>query len=163
MKDRKGVNLNLGCGGNYLAGYINIDYSEKFETDIMLDIGKERLPFGDDSVSTVISSHLIGHLIRCEGMHHLREVYRVIRPHGRFYLIFPDVISIINVFIGNEGPQEYKENHEWLIEALYERQRDCTTYHRYGYTKHTMKTIVKDIGFRIKWGNFQEDECLMVE
>ena len=163
MKDRKGIKLNLGCGGNYLSGYINIDYSEKYETDIMLDIGRERLPFGDDSVSTVISSHLIEHLIRCEGIHHLREVFRVLRPKGNFYLAFPDVVCIINIFFGNEGPQEYEGNHEWIIEALYESQRDKTTYHRYGYTKHTMKMIVKNIGFRIKREDFQQSECLMVE
>ena len=128
------IRLNLGCGETYLDNWINIDYSSKYKTDYLLDLGKSVLPFNDDSAVSVISSHLIEHLNRKEGIFHLKEIFRLLRPDKRFYLVFPDIKKIVNVFNGNEGPKKLWNNQKWLIRALYETQVDETVIHKYGYT-----------------------------
>ena len=56
-----GLKLNLGCGGNILPGFVNIDHdcvlcdidNQDCKPDIIMDIGKDIYPFDDGSVDII--------------------------------------------------------------------------------------------------------------
>jgi predicted SAM-dependent methyltransferase len=74
------LKLNLGCGTNRKAGWVNIDLFG--DADLRLDL-REALPFPDESVSIVHSEHFLDLLDYPEGaLRSLREAFRVLLPAG---------------------------------------------------------------------------------
>lgn len=142
------MKIHLGCGTRYIDGWHNIDWSTKYKVDHRLDIGREILPFNDDTASEVISSHLIEHLNRWEGEHHLREIYRVLGENGKLILAFPDIIKILDCFEGRDTTSNITGDHKELVKAIFETQKDETSVHKYGYTGKIIKDLLSQVGFR---------------
>jgi len=96
------IKLNIGCGGNPLKDYINIDqdsleqirkrYPEKkFEDGLILknhDIFN--LPFDDSAVDEIKSDSLIEHLNFIQEKKFFNEIKRVIKVGGRLEISTPD-------------------------------------------------------------------------
>jgi SAM-dependent methyltransferase len=87
MNEVKEKRLNLGAGITYIPGFINIDISKK--ADIILDLGKDKLPFDDDSVNLIFSYHTLEHIP--DYLFTLSEIYRVLKHGGRFLVGLPYV------------------------------------------------------------------------
>ncbi|MEW6072940.1 MAG: class I SAM-dependent methyltransferase [Planctomycetota bacterium] len=79
--------LNLGAGRTHIPGFVNIDISRR--ADITLDLGRDRLPFADDSVSLVFSYHTLEHVT--DYLFAVAEIHRVLRHGGRFLVGLPYV------------------------------------------------------------------------
>jgi ubiquinone/menaquinone biosynthesis C-methylase UbiE len=74
------MKLNIGAGDTKLQDYITIDYDAHTNPDYQLNIEKDRFPFDDNTVETVVAHHILEHL--GEGYFHcLQEIYRVCK-HG---------------------------------------------------------------------------------
>jgi hypothetical protein len=70
--------IELGCGSHKRAGFFGIDIQPSPQTDLVLDIERERLPFADGSIEYVYSSHTFEHLdAPGSPLHTLREIMRV--------------------------------------------------------------------------------------
>jgi SAM-dependent methyltransferase len=67
--------LDIGCGGNKRAGFFGIDIIAFPGVDCTLNVEESPLPFPDDSIEYVYSSHTIEHLSCFEVL--LRELLRV--------------------------------------------------------------------------------------
>lgn len=76
------TNIELGCGANKREGFYGIDIAPGPEVDFVMDIEREKLPFPNDSVERVYSSHTFEHL-EAPGspIQTLREIMRVAK-HG---------------------------------------------------------------------------------
>jgi hypothetical protein len=75
-----GLKINIGAGGSKIDNYITLDYDPLEMPDYIVDLEKDKLPFEDNSVDTVIAHHILEHL--GEGYFHcLQELYRVCE-HG---------------------------------------------------------------------------------
>jgi predicted SAM-dependent methyltransferase len=74
------MKINIGAGDVKLEGYVTLDYDALSNPDYQLDIEKDKFPFEDNSVETVVAHHILEHL--GEGYFHcLQEIYRVCK-HG---------------------------------------------------------------------------------
>ena len=93
------VKLNLGCGGRKLHGYINIDYSSDVNPDVVCHLGHEKLPFKDNSVDYVFSSHFFEHLDTNETIFLLDELYRVCKNGAIIEAICPHQMSPVSSHI----------------------------------------------------------------
>lgn len=69
------LQIELGCGQNKRSGFIGIDYQDLPGVDIALDLNREKLPFEDDTVSYVYSSHAFEHIQNYHLV--LQEIFRV--------------------------------------------------------------------------------------
>lgn len=83
------IRLDLGCGNNKKEGHIGVDRDPQFNPDVLLDFGKERLPWDDGTVDEVWSSHSFEHLWPWERVHLANELYRVMKPGARATVIVP--------------------------------------------------------------------------
>jgi ubiquinone/menaquinone biosynthesis C-methylase UbiE len=74
------MKLNLGSGSKRIPGYLNIDNDAGSKPDFVIDLEKDKLPFEDSSVDSIIAHHILEHL--GDGFFHcVKELYRVCK-HG---------------------------------------------------------------------------------
>jgi len=81
--------IDIGCGRKKIPGSIGIDFSDYAEVDIKLDLNTSDLPFDDDSVDFVHSSHCLEHLSLDGFLNMIRESYRVCKPEGTIFVAVP--------------------------------------------------------------------------
>ena len=81
------VRLNVGAGLSYIPEFINVDVSARAE--VQVDLGREQLPFEDDSVDVVFSYHTLEHI--GDYLFALGEIHRVLKHGGRFLVGVPYV------------------------------------------------------------------------
>ena len=126
MGEAAGVSLNIGSGPAVAPGWISIDGSWQarfagrpaaarlvsrltgrrvghWPAGIRcLDV-RRGLPFPDNSVDVVYSSHMIEHLFRDEAAAFLREVRRVLAPAGICRIVVPDMASMVRWYVDRDG------------------------------------------------------------
>lgn len=71
--------IELGCGNHKRDGFFGIDMQNGPQVDLVLNIEKQRLPFKDDSILYIYSSHTFEHLSNFCFV--LQEILRVCK-HG---------------------------------------------------------------------------------
>lgn len=81
------MKLNLGCGGNILAGWENHD------SDV--DITKP-LPYPDNSAEFILAEHVVEHTTGPEGFRFMREAHRVLEPGGTLRICVPELARLDN-------------------------------------------------------------------
>jgi len=89
--------LDIGCGRNKLQGSVGIDVGDATDADIRLDLNTDPLPFPDNSVDFVHSSHSLEHLSLDGFLNTVSEIYRVLKPSGQFFLLVPYFQSPANL------------------------------------------------------------------
>ena len=87
--------VDLGCGRNKKKGYIGIDSSEWSDADHIIDIGRDELPFEDESVSIIYSAHTFEHLNNEELILAMNECWRVLDWGGQMFLHVPQMNSTV--------------------------------------------------------------------
>jgi len=98
------VKLNLGCGNDYLPGYINVDFYAEYPVDAKFDI--RHIPHEDNSVDEIMASHVIEHFDYHESVLVLSEWRRVLRPGGKLTIETPDFTESCREFlISDEAAQ----------------------------------------------------------
>ena len=76
------LKLNLGCGNNYMDGYINVDKYATNIADMVYDLEELPWTWADNSVSEVILKHVLEHLGQSTQLYLniIKELYRVCAP-----------------------------------------------------------------------------------
>jgi predicted SAM-dependent methyltransferase len=101
--------LQLGCGGNYLEGWLDTDFQPMARHVLKLD-ASQPFPFPDNSFDYVYSEHMIEHMPYSGGVNMLLESFRVLKPGGRIRITCPDIQFLIDMYQGKPGiHQEYSD------------------------------------------------------
>lgn len=74
------MKLELGCGNNKREGFFGIDVQPGPQVDLLLNIEESKLPFDDDSIDYVYSSHTFEHLTHYPFV--LQEIFRVCKHNA---------------------------------------------------------------------------------
>ena len=82
--------LNLGCGGNVLREYINLDYGWGRGIDLCWDI-KRGIPLPTNSMQGIFTEHTLEHFTWYEAINvFLPECFRVLKEGGVIRICVPD-------------------------------------------------------------------------
>jgi predicted SAM-dependent methyltransferase len=145
------VKLNLGCGPNSRAGWLNIDLFDS-RADLRLDL-RRHWPFPDSSVSYVYSEHVFEHFeIYGEVPRFLAEALRVLQSGGVFDVGVPDTEWPLRGY-GNP-------NHDYWAFAPTVHPESCETQldhinyhfrqgeqHKYAWDEETLAMTLERSGF----------------
>lgn len=156
----KGTHLHLGCGPHILAGFINID--KYYEDKQVLQYDMYELPFMENTIDTIYSSHALEHLpIRCANAA-LVNWHRVLRKNGNLFLAVPDLEEIMHILLDPMVSEDSKWN--WYVYTLFGYQVtpglphnptgglppvDRGQFHTTGFTKARLTALLESVGFSI--------------
>jgi hypothetical protein len=85
----EGLQLNLGCGQDLRPGFVNVD---KFgEPDVRLDLEQFPWVWTDNSVATILMSHVLEHLGQTSEVYLQiwQEIYRICQPNATILVYVP--------------------------------------------------------------------------
>ena len=143
------MKVNLGCGKNYIPGFVHVDLDDLPHIDYKSDIMS--LPFFDDnSASLIYSSHALAYFDRKEVNTVLSEWYRVLEPEGTLRIAVPDFEAIVKIYkkYGNLDRQG-------ILGPLYgfwsqnsSGGSENTIYHRTTYDFLSLKNVLIKNGFK---------------
>lgn len=90
----KQVCIDLGCGmrkpaDNETQKWFGVDIRPFKGVDYVVNIGKEKLPFDDDSVDFIQAIHLFEHMYPEELFFCIDECFRVMKPTGKLHIEVP--------------------------------------------------------------------------
>jgi predicted SAM-dependent methyltransferase len=101
LADNKPIRIELGAGQErQLEGWTTVDISG--DCDLILDL-RNPLPFPDESVSEIYSSHVLEHFLypyQMVGI--LNECYRVLKKGGIFSVCVPNARIYIEAYLNKE-------------------------------------------------------------
>ena len=143
--------LELGAAGRRVEGWTSIDWKDG--NDLSLDITKP-LPFPDNSVDRIYSSHTFEHFSYPRPMTDvLGECMRVLKPGGWIRISVPDASIYLKGYLGNDG----FDAETWCVvkSAVYGISKiDCANYmaymngeHRHMFDEENLVTILRRAGF----------------
>jgi predicted SAM-dependent methyltransferase len=78
-----GRGLNVGCGHDVRAGYVNQDVADLPGVDVVCELGEEKLPFEDGAFDVILARDVLEHVDLIPA---LRELHRVLAPGGRLVI-----------------------------------------------------------------------------
>ena len=70
----------------------------KDNVDVVVDISKTKLPFEDNSVKAIYTSHTLEHILPHKLAFVFSEFYRVLKPSGLIRVVVPDIDKDIKVY-----------------------------------------------------------------
>lgn len=88
------VKVNLGCGFDYLDGYINVDGHPDVKADIHLNVDDPQLvlPWKDGEIQLFYVSHLLEHIVHIARLKD--EMIRCLEPKGFIVCVCPNFDSM---------------------------------------------------------------------
>jgi SAM-dependent methyltransferase len=75
------MKLNVGCGGDYRVGYINVDHPmSKTRHDISIDLESDKWALDSESVDEILCNDMLEHLSRPDKA--MFEMHRILKKGG---------------------------------------------------------------------------------
>lgn len=200
--------LNLGSGTECLDDWINIDNSfnarlakcprlryllfklnilskKHYDVDwadhthkIMIRDVSKKLPFDNESIDYIYSSHLIEHLNKEVGEKLLHECFRVLKKGGLFRLIIPDLELFANNYIKEiTDTQNSIDNTDFLMSERFLDQLNMSDKtripliikilhpeHKWMYDQYSLTALLTSCGFTsIRKMSYKEGDCPDIE
>lgn len=122
--------LNLGCGYDKRPGYLNVDFKDFHDPDLVGDVRSlPELPSG--RYEEVVAQDVLEHLERADGPVALAEWRRLTAPGGRLVLRVPDLPSMLR-WLRDEDDAEH---HRRVIQHMFGTQAYNGDFHLNGYTE----------------------------
>jgi SAM-dependent methyltransferase len=100
------------------------------------------VPFPDQSVDVVYSSHFLEHLFRQDALCLLREAWRVLRPGGVIRVAVPDLAYALALY--QTGQKEKMLQDYFFVEDL----ASSLARHKYMYDFELLDAALRTAGFR---------------
>jgi len=136
----KELKLNLGCGLRPLADHINIDVRDLPDVDVVAAV--DNLPFEENTVHLISSSHLIEHFPQERLVRRLLPYWKsLLCPGGAFHAIVPDCAAMIAH--ASSGELTFEE----FREVIFGSQDYAGDYHYNALTPDSFSNLLREAGF----------------
>jgi predicted SAM-dependent methyltransferase len=88
--------LHFGAGSEIIPGFLNSDMLGNLPINIC-----RKLPFGDDQIDLIYTSHLVEHVHKEDFKFFLRETRRILKPRGAHIIATPTIEKAATNVYGN--------------------------------------------------------------
>jgi predicted SAM-dependent methyltransferase len=135
------IKLNIGCGWrNFGNDWVHIDGGDYEHLDHH-DVSK--LPYADNSVDLIYSSHMIEYFDRQEIIDIIKEWHRVLKPNGILRIAVPDFYTMCLLY------ENGNINLNQILGPLYGKMQmgEETIYHKTVYDFPDLSSTLESCGF----------------
>lgn len=154
--DGSPLRLHLGCGENYLEGYINIDYPQSEHTvqgravaDLYADI--TTLIFPEQSVDEIRLHHVFEHFNRAHALALLIRWHQWLKIGGKLHIETPDIIGCSHA-IASDTSYKIKQA---VIRHLFGSHEAHWAYHLDGWFEEKFQKVLSSFGFSVQCRTWQ--------
>ena len=98
LGNHRGVKVHFGCGGKNISGFLNSDLLGEIPINIC-----RRLPFPDQSVDLIYSSHVVEHVHENDFRLFLRESHRIMKASGVNIIATPTIEKAVSNAYSQDG------------------------------------------------------------
>ena len=142
IKRESHTKINLGCGDDFLKGYINCDrYNNRAE----ITLNMHELPFLDKSIDSIETHHALEHLPVEKANKAISECYRVQKHKGHLIISVPNLEKCLNLLLKKSSKNKW--NH--IIKMIYCSQENEGMFHRCGFTPQILSQLLELTGSKI--------------
>lgn len=145
------VKLELGAGERNMAGWTSVDLSNNCSLNLDLT---EPIPFPDNTVSMIYSSHVLEHFEYSELIKLLTECLRVLKPGGIFSASIPNARIYLNayhdaksfnpvIYCRHEPAYNFNSSIDYVNYIAY-----MAGHHKYMFDEANIIAILNKTGFR---------------
>lgn len=133
------LKVHLGCGKNYLPGWINVDLFSTINADLYADLSA--LPFASDSVACLYASHVLEHCHRYTILATLAHWRQLLCVGGIVRIAVPDFAACC---------EWYRRTGDLpsITGLLFGGQNHPKNNHFIAFDKRTLTDALKRVGFR---------------
>jgi predicted SAM-dependent methyltransferase len=132
------ISLDIGSGRKPHKGFIGID--KYIIGDGIVNTDMWDLPYADNTVERIYSSHALEHLAKREILPTLKEWDRVLIPGGEIGIIVPDLEWCIRAWL------EHRTN-DWYLDIIFGNQDHEGEFHKTGFTVDMLGWYLTEAGF----------------
>jgi predicted O-linked N-acetylglucosamine transferase (SPINDLY family)/predicted SAM-dependent methyltransferase len=152
------MKIHLGCGTNYIKGWLNVDLDSPL-ADEYADF-RNPLPYADASADYIFNEHFLEHITREEGLAFLKECRRVLKIGGIFRVSTPDLRWLAAQY--SSGKLDEWGDVGWVPETscrlLNEGMRRWG--HQFVYDLPELSAILREAGFSdVYQVKYRESSC----
>jgi len=145
------MKINLGCGGDYKEGYLNVDAFDSTVADKIMSSIDLKIP--DNTADEILASQLIEHLGIAGSLYTFSECFRVLKPKKQLIIETPNLQITFEKYV--KGDREARKN---LLPWIYGVDIPGMI-HRFCYPDDLLEETLKKIGFvNMKKEFFETDE-----
>lgn len=162
LKSDRPIKLELGSGKRPgMEDWTSIDLYD--DSDLQLDLS-EPLPFPDNCVGEIYSSHVLEHFFYHQLTQLLAECYRVLKPGGIFNVVVPDAKIYLTGYLSSQQFY-YQEYCLYNTGLSYKAKIDYVNYmaymgghHRHMFDEESLLITLANAGFKnVKLREFNPD------
>lgn len=117
--------LNLGCGGRFHPGWINMDVSPSDPRVIPVDLSRG-IPLPDASCALVYHAAVLEHFRPADALALLRDCRRVLAPGGIIRIGVPDLEVLCRLYLdklaaARDGDLEAALDYDWVMLEIFDQ------------------------------------------
>lgn len=144
------VKYHLGCGTQYLPGYINVDFpqSEHSIVNIKADIYSSLLTIKLQPSNEIKSHHVFEHFNYAESLFLLLKWTQSLTIGGLLKIGIPD-IEVLNGALNAALSQRHLRKIFKIVRMLYGSHEADWAYHINGWTEGTLSLVLEKVGFKL--------------
>ena len=87
------IYLHVGCGSDYIQGYINIDKNLDVKADLYLNMIDLKKEFKPNSIGGIVGYHCIAYLLWWQMADFIMDCYTILEPGGWVFFQQPDLLK----------------------------------------------------------------------
>lgn len=134
------VRINLGCGEKPLGSYINVDFREMSDVDIIADV--RALPFEPGSVAEIMSAHLVEHFRQHQLKSQILPYWKdLLAEGGTLRIICPNWHAMMRRLA--DGRMSYED----FRQVTFGAQDYVGDDHFAMYTPESLSDLLRECGF----------------
>ncbi len=142
------LKLNLGCGYNYLKGWVNIDgpKDELCYDDLKADVyaNIEDVSYEKKSVNEILMSAVLEHFPRNIAISQLRKCYTWLEDNGKITILVPDFFATVEKLKESESAEEQLF---WWRHIFGPQDTIAFGTHYDGFDEEKLKLMFSAVGF----------------
>ncbi len=146
MKEQQHRKLNVGCGFDHRAGYVNVDMHARHEPDVVANV-LDLAAFPSGYYDELIAQDVLEHVTRLDVRKALFEWNRVLAIGGKIFVRTTELGGLVRLL---EVPEHQGiEDQERLIQTIFGTQAYTGDFHLSGFTEPLFRFYMWEAGFEL--------------